>query len=73
MIIPICKTLHGRFIGSFCATNVMLHSKTLLCNVLELSAQLALQHKDVALLSALTTCQDIPIFHWNAHILLETP
>ena len=28
-------------------------------------------HTDVALLTVLTTCQDIPIFHWNAHILLQ--
>ena len=39
----------------------------------ELSAHLAVQHLCVALLSVLTTCQDIPNFHWNARILLEVP
>ena len=39
----------------------------------ELSAHLAVQYTDVALLSVLTTCYYIPNFHWNAHILFEVP
>ena len=34
----------------------------------ELSVLIAVQHTYVALLSVPRTCQDIPNFHWNAHI-----